>query len=127
MMKTLCHQFNIPYKDIELKPTQLFMFYPGQKCQLNPFSIHKLNFHPPPKPQTWANHCAVLIFLFKKLTVLLEANFASHKNMLQGVVTHSDSHVPPVTCSSDHYDGIVFPVLLTPVAVSISSFKILGR
>lgn len=29
----------------------------------------------------------------------------------------------PVTCSSNDYDGIVFPVLLTPVAVSISSFK----
>lgn len=44
----------------------------------------------------WANHedGPILIFLFKKLTVLTEANFVSHKNMLQGVVTHCDSHVP---------------------------------
>lgn len=56
--------------------------------------------------------------------VLTEANFASRKNTPQGVVTHSDSHVPPVTCSAEHYDAIVFPVLFTPAAVSISSFKI---
>lgn len=59
--------------------------------------------------------------------MLTEANFASHKNMLQGDVTHSDSHVTPVTCSSERYDDIVFPVLFTSVAVSINSFKITGR
>lgn len=113
IMKTLYHQFNILYKDG--KPIQLFMLHHGHKCQLNPFSHAELNFHPPPKPQTWANNedDAVLISLFKQLTVPTEANFASHKSMFQGVVTHSDSHVHPVTCSNEHYDGIVFPVLFS--------------
>lgn len=61
-------------------------------------------------------------FLSKLLTVLTEAKFASPENMIQGVVTNSNSHVSPVTYSSEHWDGIV---LFTAVTVNINSFQIL--
>lgn len=72
-------------------------------CSMNPLSIHQLKLSPvfeaSKMGKSWG-WCYIDFFLFQQLTVLTEANSASHKNMLQGVVTHSDSHVPPVTRSS---------------------------
>lgn len=71
-----------------------------------------------------SNLLSYIDFLSKRLTVLSEAKFASPENMIQRVVTNSNSHGSPVAYSSEHWDGIVF---FTAVTVNINSFQIIKR